>query len=246
MNLSIVTISTADWLDKHAFRWLRYARSSNPDAKLHLILVGEPDEQGHKIADMFDVVKQFGQACKNRDFFNTIRMSATTEFDLKETIYCDLDCDILQPLDYVPEFCDKALMWVRSPSVSEEWQGICAKNKWAQWGANNGFLYLRKDYKEPYVKWLAQLKKDGASQRLVGTYAFNAMIRELADENAELPYYTSVVWWDYRNILTAKTIQYCNDRGQSKRLMLEQEWRNAVPDNVDLFDVKNENNLPNK
>ena len=227
--LNICTISNVDWLTKHAERWLRYARSSNPSAQLHLILVGEPDAEGRTIADAFDVVKQYDKNCDNREFFNIIRMSATTELEVPEILYCDLDSDILQSLAYVPEFCDKPLMWVRSPGVSEEWVQICKKEGWQNWGANNGLLYLRKDYKEPYLKWMAKLKADKVSPRLLGTYSFNAMIRELKDENAELPYYTSVIFWDYRNLLDAKVVQFCNDKGQARRLSLEKTWKDAVP-----------------
>jgi hypothetical protein len=75
---------------------------------------------------------------------------------------------------------------------------------------------------------LDELKVEGCWPRLIGTYAFNWLVRENKDKFSELPYYNSVIWWDFANFANAKCVQYCNDAGQAKRLELERVWREAV------------------
>lgn len=226
--MNICTISNDAWLHSHCARWIRYARLSNPSAKFFLHYCGERD-LSDPVLGQFDVVKQYGIECDRRDWYNQIRMRAVSDFCVDEILYCDADADILRDLSDVPKFSDKKLMWVKSPSVTDEWKALCEKNKWESWGANNGFLYLRKDWDDDYDYWLEWAKKNSTTQRILGTYAFNAMIRADTD-NCELPYENSVIWWDWGShaYLEAKTIQWCNDRGQAKRLQLEQSWRDAL------------------
>jgi len=225
----ICTISNDAWLNNHTARWLRYARGSNPDAKLCLLYCGEQNEN-HPILNGFDVVEAFDKANDQREWYNEVRMSAPSIFGVDEILYCDADADIIRDMAVVPLFSDKKLMWVRSPGVTQEWKEICAKEGWQDWGANNGLLYLRKDWGNEYHVWIERLKANGANPRMLGTYAFNALIREYKDENVGLPYETSVIWWDYASpaYLNSKCIQWCNNQGQAHRLALEQEWRNAV------------------
>ena len=224
-KLNIVAISNEDWLFTHGLRWARFARRSNPDAKLLLLYAGNMVK--NDVTDMFDHVFYFPNASANRDWYNTIRMEAGKWCGIDEYLYCDLDADILQDMSHVKNQPGD-VMWVRSPSVSEEWKRLCKKNGWQEWGANNGLLYVRKDYSQRYKEILGTLKAEGCSQRLVGTYAFNQLVRENKESFSELPYFNSVIWWDYQNIAIAKVLQYCNDQGQTKRLMLEQSWRDAL------------------
>jgi hypothetical protein len=184
----------------------------------------------HPVLAQFDMVKQFDPSYDHREWYNEVRMSATSIFGVDEILYCDADADIIRDMSVVPLFSDKKLMWVRSSGVTQEWKEICAKEGWQDFGANNGLLYLRKDWSVEYRKWMDKFRADKVSPRMLGTYAFNALIREYKDDNVGLPYETSIIWWDYSSpaYLNAKCIQWCNSQGQAKRLALEQEWRNAV------------------
>ena len=226
--MDIVTVGNEKWLGSHVYRWARIARRSNPQARLHLLYCGEDREENAVTFSMFDEIKKYPSHCDNRPWYNSIRMRATSELGIEEVLYCDADADILQSLEYVPLFCDRPLMYVRSPGISQEWREICEKNGWPVKGVNNGLLYLRKDYGAMYDEIHKRYVEQGCSPRLVGTYAFNVLVRELADESAELPYYTSVIARDYINLTTARVVQYCNDENQAHRLRLEQEWRDAV------------------
>ena len=222
--MNIVTISNEKWIDLHGHRWARFARASNPNAKLFLIYIGHMDK--HPVMDMFDKVVYYPPERDYRDWYNIVRLKAAKLFDIDEYLYCDLDADILQDMSGIAKQPGD-ILWVRSPAVSQEFRELCKENGWNEWGANNGLLYIRKDYSQRYEEILQGLKDKGCSPRLVGTYAFNALVRE-SPAFGESAYYHSVIWWDYQNLCTAKTIQWCNDEGQAKRLMLEQEWRNAL------------------
>lgn len=222
--MNICTILSENWLESHGMRWARYARKSNPAATLHLLTTGSVDAYRH-VYGMFDRVVHFPRSCEVREWYNEVRMEATDLLGVDEVLYCDADADILRDLSWVPDFAKSDLMWVRSPTVSQEFREICAARGWKDWGANNGLLYLRKNLKAPYRERMEVMKKEGVTERLRGTYAFNWLVRDI--ESAELPYYTSVIWWDYANLCNAHVVQYCNDQGQNKRLQLELTWREA-------------------
>lgn len=222
--MNIVAISNEAWLYSHGYRWARFARKSNPNAKLYLLYAGSMCK--NEVTDMFDNVYFFPNADAHRDWYNSIRMKAGKYLGIDEYLYCDLDADILQDMSHVLGQPGD-VMWVRSPSVSQEWVDICKKKGWQEWGANNGLLYVRADHSQRYEEILGTLKAEGCSQRLVGTYAFNQLVREEKEKFTEMPYYNSVIWWDYKNLATAKILQYCNDKGQAKRLELERTWQEA-------------------
>jgi hypothetical protein len=233
--MNIVTISTPDWVDSHLSRWLRYAKKNMPDAKLYLYYVG-----GKTIAKDFPGLReQFEQVIElpleGRAQFNRIRMSATTDFGVDSMLYLDADCDIIAPIDAIQLIAEGAsLAFVESPAIHRPWSELCLKLKkdveWSGWVANNGLLWLTEDWGERYDAAVNSVEDSGINPRIIGTIAFNWMLRENYGW-ARLPAEYGVIWWDSEMFKGAKIIQYCNDKGQGKRVTLEDEWRaSRLPD----------------
>lgn len=223
--MNICTIITAGWVDKHLIRWKRYADKNLPTWKKYLIYaedwIGDAESW---VKDSFDGVKVIGAG--QRDLWNRCRMGATTLFGLDEVVYCDADADILAPLELQDIMGDATMGFVKSPAKHGDWVNICDKRGWPSWEANNGFLYLKCDWTEEYDKAVESVKAECTSDRISGTMAFNWMLRN-SEGWTELPYENSMIWWDVNNIIGARVVQYCNDQGQAKRLVLEREWRDC-------------------
>jgi len=230
--VNICTICTPDspWLDWHLPRWLRHVKQSNPTACLCLFIpCDDARVVNHYVVKSFDKVKLYPGMTKAqiRPWVNEVRMDATEVFGVDEILYIDCDCDIYEDLSGIADVSDKDLMWCRSPVVHPPWMQFCEKLGFGipDWVANNGLLYLRKSFAKEYKLAKEYCEKFEKPERIAGTFAFNAMLRMQPDISAEVPYEYSTIWWDGLKLRPAKTIQYCSDKGQQKRIMLEEKWR---------------------
>lgn len=219
--MRLLTISTADWTERHLKRWIRKAKESNPNAELYLVFIGDTC----RYSDSFKAVKYYGEESHNRNFYNHVRMNACEIFGVDEMVYCDCDADILGNLTWIDGIDKVPLRFVRSPAMHDDWVGVCKEAGWNKWEANNGFLVLRS--KDDFLLKMYEQAEKATDEdikpnpRIRGTIAFNLMLRTNPYVWGELPYSTSVIWWDHENIMDAKTVQYCSDRGQEKREELE-------------------------
>jgi hypothetical protein len=228
MSLNLMTISTANWLESHCARWVRFVKKSNPDAKRYLVCISDdPNINEHPVVKQFDCVKVYTEKDNCRDFYNIVRMGATKIFDVPEIMYCDADADVLQDLSGIPAISDKRCLYCMSPTMSQEWIDYCHANKLELFMVNNGFLYMRGDMTFEYCECMDVVKAAGLSERMRGTYAFNLMVRKHAERCFALPERISSIWWNAEELMDCKIAQYCNSRGQAKRLALEMERRNA-------------------
>jgi len=107
--------------------------------------------------------------------------------------------------------------------MHDEWKIVSQKcgYGWPEKEMNNGMLYLRGSFAEEYKAAVQKASGVSDSGRVLGTFAFNIMLQDNPTLWAEASYDNSVIWWDSDKWLDAKSIQYCNDQGQSKRLRLE-------------------------
>lgn len=224
--MNIATIITEDWVDSHLVRFIRYAKRSVPDAKLFLYYCGEGMDRKFP-----GLRKEFEGVCEipleGRNQFNRIRMSATTDFGVDSILYCDADADIIADISRIPEEVEgSSLAFVESPALHKDWVKLCkdlGKPEEASWEANNGLLWMTEDWGVRYEEAFKAV--DGkANPRIVGTMAFNWMLRN-NEGWARLPYQYGVIWWDSAMFKGAKVVQYCNDKGQAKRVAMENEWR---------------------
>ena len=224
--MNICTIITEDWVDAHLARWIRYVKKNVPDCKLFLYYCGESmDRKFPGLRDEFEGVCEI--PLEGRDQFNRIRMSATTDFGVDSCLYLDADCDVLADLSRIPEEVEgSSLAFVESPALHKDWVSLCkdlGKPEESSWEGNNGLLWMTEDWGDRYQKAFDAVKGK-ANPRIVGTMAFNWMLRE-NEGWARLPYQYGVIWWDSAMFKGAKIIQYCNDKGQAKRVAMETEWR---------------------
>ena len=224
----LCTIITPDWVDAHLSRWLRYVKRNCPDTNLYLFYVGgNIDADFPTLRDQFEAVEEL--PAEGRAQFNRIRMSATTTFGVGAIGYLDADSDVLADISAIPELVgDSTLAFVDSPAIHKPWSDLCRKlgkgSDWSGWAGNNGLLYMTEDWGERYDKAVKAVEDTGISPRIIGTVAFNYMLRE-NEGWTKLPYEFSTIWWDSEFFRNAKVIQYCNDNGQRKRVMMEEEWR---------------------
>lgn len=225
--MNICTISTDTWAKSHLVRWVRYVRKNVKDAKLFLFYIGDEELLTRPLFAEFEKILPFESDKNNRHFLNACRMGATARFGVDEILYCDCDADVMQDLNHVAGESDKPLMCVKSPSprmtyikvMVDEGNGVPQKEM------NNGLLYLRKDLESEYNQYWIKAGNTPAAMRIRGTIAFNLMVNDHPEWVHELPYKTSVIWWDIVKTVDADVIQYCNDQGQAKRLALEGEFR---------------------
>jgi hypothetical protein len=108
---------------------------------------------------------------------------------------------------------------------------------WTDWEGNNGLLYMRRDFTADYVKAEESIKS--LTPRIAGTMVFNYMVRSMKEPFAILPDNMGIIWWDVERHVGAKVVQYCNDKGQAKRVMLEQLWRDAFMDEPGTRKISN-------
>ena len=223
--LNLVTIATTDWVNGHLVRWLRIAKGSNPTANLYLYYIGDKfDERFPGLRNEF--VKVIDLPLEGRPQFNRIRMSATTDFGVDEIIYIDADADIIAPLDGIADGLrdDCTLACVESPAVHKDWMKTSRENEFDTREFNNGLLLMRDDWGERYDLAVKAVDESGASPRIAGTIAFNWMLNTNEGWGELDPSY-GVIWWDVARFLGAKVVQYCNDKGQAKQMLMEEEYR---------------------
>ena len=226
--MNICTALTADWVDSHGVRWVRYINEYAPEAKKHLFFLSDTDihQQFPGFADNFECVVTI--PFEDRAQFNRVRMSATTHFGVGDILWCDADADILDDLSAIPALvADKTLACVESPANHRDWNKMCADNGWDVTEYNNGLLYMADDWGERYDEAVKAVAEFEPNPRISGTIAFNWMLKQ-TDDWVALPYDYGVIWWDSTNFPTAKIVQYCNDNGQRKRVMMEEEYRASI------------------
>jgi hypothetical protein len=235
MNICTICTGNQPWLT-HLERWFRYAKISNPQAKLHLILAGSPELLTQGIIKEFDDVKLYDPSVICRPWFNEVRMDATDIFGVDEMLYIDCDCDIHERLDDVMADSKLDLGYCRSPWIHPHWTHMSEELGYgaATYSANNGLLYMRRSFKKEYAEARARIEEVQKGSRIGGILVFNTMLRMNPLLAYEIAYEYSVIWHDWAQVnnvpvlRTAKTIQYCSDQGQQKRLFLEQTWRNSL------------------
>ena len=235
--MNLVTICTGDqpWLT-HLERWFRYARLRCPKAKLHLLYAGDPRVTTQGVIKEFDEVKVYDGSVATRPWFNEVRMDATEIFGVKEMVYIDADCDIMGDLSGVVGETEKDLGWCRSPWCHPRWTVLSDEMGYGrgEWSANNGFLLMRRSFKEEYAKARKKIEEEQKKSRIGGILVFNVMLRMYPELAEELPYEYSVIRSDYGTpqgieaLENAYTIQYCNQINQALRLNLETDWRRSL------------------
>ena len=227
--MNIVTISTGSWVNNHLKRWVRLVKQSNPGAWLGLIYIDDGTPCDAEVVNQFDRVAMYGAESKHRDFYNVVRMGATTIFGKAEIIYCDCDADVVGDIGRLADYRSGELAFCKSPAESQEWLDYAKLKGHEPWMANNGLLVLGMDFTEEYQVALQKVVDDGLSERMRGTYAFNMMVRSNLRQDLYdvIPPEYGVIWWDVEKFATARIIQFCSDHGQAKRLMLEKEWEDA-------------------
>ena len=226
--MNICIILTSDWVDSHGVRFVRYAKTYNPDCKLYLFFLGDGDihQQFPGFADNFENVVTLPH--EGRDQYNRIRMSATRYFGVDSILYCDADADVLADLSGIPALVgDNTLACVDSPATHGDWVKMCKERDWEPWECNNGLLYITEDWGDRYDAAVKAVAEFNPNPRISGTISFNYMLRE-NEGYARLPYEYGVIWWDSASFVGAKVVQYCNDNGQAKREMMEAEYRASV------------------
>lgn len=232
--MRLVTICTEDWIDKHLVRWVRYARKNMPQAELYLFYSGSETGLLHPVMKFFKAIRNYGLGLERR-WFNEIRMKACGEFKVDEILYCDADADILRDVTDIQRVLDRPLLCVRSPAEHGDWQEICIRNKWPLGKeVNNGLLYMRRDFHKEYAEAEKEVAKYVAADRIRGTIVFNLMVHLHPELVGVVPYEYSTIWWDAKGLPGAKIVQYCSDKGQAKRMMLEQIHRAAYAGGLDL------------
>lgn len=229
--MNICTIATEGmWLEVHARRWIRKVRQrAGKDVKAYLIVAGDDkglDNPDHPVLREFDGVKRFPASVISRPWFNSVRMSACTLFNVPEMLYIDCDCDVLDDLMGVGDEAAQGILYVASPVMHPEWVSLAGRMGYEipVWEGNNGFLYLRGDWGDRYAAAVKKVDAVGSNPRISGTFAFNVMLLDNPGEHYMIDEKWSVIWWDDEKWLRAKCIQYCSDRGQKKRVKLEQLW----------------------
>lgn len=227
--MKIVTVATEGvWLDVHLPRWVRYIHKNVPDAELYLYYAGTETPRAAILGE-FAQVKYSRADVIGREWFNSVRMGATKDFDVDSILYLDCDADVLSDITQLSQTgADARIGAVLSPLMHTEWGDVCGRLGWGppqkEW--NNGLLWLRQDYTEQYAKaWKAVTDSGVIRPRIHGTLAFNVMLHNLpAGELATVPPEYGVIWHDVGMLGSAKIVQYCNDMGQQKRVELETIW----------------------
>ena len=151
---------------------------------------------------------------------------------LNETAFGSLDTADRNDYDYFHAQLDNSLQMLRDIKV---WQ-----KRPSDYVPFNSFFAASLDeslpwedrYPEMIGALVAAMYEDAQEQarvalsnpRVSGSIAFNLLIHDSGIVWEEIPYCNSVIWWDSLALGDAKVIQWCNDKGQAKRLALEMEW----------------------
>lgn len=220
--MNLVTIVDRNWTKTHFPRWLRYARAAMPDAKLYVICT---DAAYREMSDGI-TARPSGPHDGEREWYNRARMGACGMFGVAPMLYVDCDADIYSDLrDADSATGEKELGYALSPVTHPSWPETVRQAKLdpaeSKWTANNGFLFMRRDFLKEWddtVDFAAKMKFPSRTQ---GITIFNLMLRRNPGLAAELPMKFSTIWWDMQRIHDALCLQYCNAEGQRKRLNLE-------------------------
>lgn len=222
----LVTICNDAWAYGHLLRWYRYAQL-NSKCRLGLMLISDDEALVKELDEAFDEIVVFSAENDHRDFYNEVRLKAPKYFG-QSVIYCDCDADVWGDLSGLVGG-DAEIKCVKSPVNHGVWDEIDGRTEY-----NNGFLVLDyaddercADIVESYKECVKSAVSMGASPRISGTIGWNLLLRSDAVTWEELPYSTSVIWWDDLSLVDAKVIQWCNDTGQAKRLALEVDYVNG-------------------
>lgn len=213
--MNIVTVCNDKWNPGHLERWLYYTKKNVPNAKLHVLYAGEKD------VDVDVELIRFKNESDNRPWYNSVRMGACNLFGIPEFLYVDTDVDILEDLN---DICNIPgdILWTRSPVLHPEWIDLSDKIGYdlPEPEANNGFFYMRGDFLAQYTVAEALVDDIGMHPRIRGTAVFNVMLRE-NNIGTEIAQDYHRIWWEADSHIIAKSVHYCNDHGQEKRLHLE-------------------------
>ena len=220
----LVTIANEAWCFSHLLRWFRYAKA-NSGCRLGLILISDNTKLIAELTEQFDKIEVYPAGSDCRDFYNEVRLIAPVLFE-EPVIYMDCDADVWGDLsETIEQVGDTEISCVKSPGHFPDWDEKVGKGRKEY---NNGFLVLNYDtiraqeIAELYGNAMEQARK--GNPRVSGSIAFNLLIHDSDVTWGELPYCNSVIWWDDLALRDAKVIQWCNDKGQAKRLALEAEW----------------------
>ena len=225
----LVGISNDAWSYNHLIRWHRYAKA-NSGCRLGLILISDNTKLIAELTEQFDKIEVYPESADCRDFYNEVRLIAPVLFD-EPCIYCDADADVWADLsDLIDSVGNHEIACVRSPGHFPDWDEELGKGRKEY---NNGFLVLNygpdraQDITEAYQDSMDKARAAMSNPRVSGSIGFNLMLYETDVLWKELDYCNSVLWWDDLALTDAKVIQWCNDKGQRKRLTLEAEWVRA-------------------
>ena len=219
----LVTISNDKWAYSHLIRWHRYARKYSK-CRLGLILISDNEQLISELTEQFDKVEVYPESADCRDFYNEVRLIAPVLFE-EPVIYCDADADVWGDLSDLLD-TDSEIGCVMNPGHFPDWDKMGEGRK----EYNNGFLTLNYDAQRAleiadlYSKCMDEARDAMSNPRVSGSIGFNLMFHSGDVKCIELPYCNSVIWWDDLALSDAKVIQWCNDKGQAKRLALEAEW----------------------
>jgi len=229
-RLNVATICNAGWLNTHTARFIQLARKAMPDANFSLLYVGESDAlKASKTPDRFDRVLEATIADKDAPgylAYNAPRYGLCSLMDCETVVYLDPDIDVLADISALPDECDTALGWCRSPvepAGFAEAMRACGVPDGGIW-SNSGTLLLRGDYSEQYAAASQMAIKSGIDPRMVGNAAFSVMLRAGMVDHAEIPYKYGSIWWDQTNYSRALCLHYCNDKGKARRDALASVW----------------------
>ena len=204
--MKIVTIATPDWTH-HVDRFVATAETcGHDDIESLSIPISENGRNIHLVSDELRMCLGDGEDC----------------------LYVDPDVDVIRNLDGIPACSEAPLLWCRSPTPIPGVDQILSVMglPMVEIHANNGMLYLRRDFSEEFrTAHYESQKVLRGTDKLAGLRAFNVMLAMYPDLHAEMPYKYDVIWWDVPCHDMAHAIHYCNDNG--KRIRPHVEWRDG-------------------
>lgn len=220
----LVGISNDAWAYSHLIRWFRYAKA-NSGCRLGLILISEDEKLIAELTEQFDKVEVYPPSADCRDFYNEVRLIAPVLFE-EPCITCDIDADVWGDLSNLLADSTAEIGCVKNPGHFPDWDKMGEGRK----EYNNGFLVLNygseraQAVQDAYATSMDEARDAMSNPRVSGSIGFNLLFYSGAVKCEEIPYCNSVIWWDSLALGDAKVIQWCNDKGQAKRLALEMEW----------------------
>lgn len=236
--MNIITIVNTDWIPDHLSRFIKLAKLAMPDHKYYALIVGE--EMTHPVLDAFDVVEFVPpQDDVGYLYFNRLRFSLLSRFNIDECLYIDADVDIYAPISDIPNISKAQIMACRSPVEPQGFSGLMkliGLDDQPPW-INAGMIYMRTDMLDVYDAAAEAVKAAEFEPRMIGNASFNAMWRGLPDDlKCEIPYHYGCIWWDTQSVMQARsgemcraydlarTLHFCNDQGKKRRAEIDGRW----------------------